>query len=174
MRILVYIYVLAAFALSFSSLFTESYPALFWIDILAPEPGDKYPIAITGLLTALCLLLPMVIVMYVLKVIRNRKNAPVVDESYFNKSGIHFSRIKQMQNRLVSSPVFIDGIQQGRIDSGKKLFIELAPGTYEVEVGGKRERSEKLIVQVETNKHAQVEIEIVPNGLRSKHVISNI
>ncbi|MNJ83209.1 hypothetical protein D3C87_06240 [compost metagenome] len=174
MRILVYIYVLAAFALSFGSLFTESYPALFWIDILAPEPGDKYPIAITGLLTALCLLLPMVIVMYVLKVIRNRKIAPVVDESYFNKSGIHFSRIKQMQNRLVSSPVFIDGIQQGRIDSGKKLFIELAPGTYEVEVGGKRERSEKLIVQVEANKHAQVEIEIVPNGLRSKHVISNI
>lgn len=177
MRILVYIYVLAAFVLSFGSLFTESYPARFWIDILAPEPGDKYPIAITGLLTALCLLLPMVIVMFILKVIRNRKSAPAIDaidESYFNKSGIHFSRIKQMQNRLVSSPVFIDGIQQGRIDSGKKLFIALAPGTYEVEVGGKRERSEKLIVQVEANKHAQVEIEIVPNGLKSKHVISTI
>jgi hypothetical protein len=108
---------------------------------------------------------------------RNRKCAAtdtVLDDDYFNKSGIHFTRLKQMQNRLISSPIFIDGEQKGKIDSGKKLFIAMDPGTYEVEVGSKREKSDKLIVQVQANTHSQVAIQLVPNGLKSKHVIETI
>jgi hypothetical protein len=159
---------------SFGSLIVESYPALFWIELLAPKPGDKYPIAITGLLTLLSLLLPLVLLMFILKLIRNRKGDEtnhVLDSDYFNKSGIHFIRIKQIQNRLISSPIFINGEQKGNIDSGKKVFVALDPGTYEVELGSKRERSDTLIVQVQANSHTQVEIRIIPNGLRSKHVI---
>lgn len=177
MRIFIYIYLLAAVVLSIGSLIMETYPALFFINLIAPNPGDKYPIAITGLVTLLALLLPLLLVMFILKLIRNRKNAEtdyLIDTDYFNKSGIHFTRIKQMQNRLIASPIFINGEQQGKIDSGKKCFVELQPGTYEVEVGAKREKSEKLIVQVQANQHAQVEIQIVPDGLRSKHVIEVI
>ena len=79
-----------------------------------------------------------------------------------------------MQSRLIVSPIFINGNQHGKIDSGKTVFIALNPGTYEVEIGGKREKSDLLIVQVEPNKHAQVEIHIIPNGIRSKYVASNI
>lgn len=177
MRVLIYIYILAAAVLSFASLVMESYPALFFINLFAPEPGDKYPLAITGLITFLTLLLPLLLFLFVLKVIRNRKKSEtgyLIDNDYFNKSGIHFHRIKQMQNRLIASPVFINGEECGRIDSGKKLFLELQPGTYEVEVGKKSERSDKLIVQVHPNQHVQVEIQIVPNGLRSKHVVEVI
>lgn len=174
MRVFIYIYIFAALIGSFGSLFMELYPALFWIELFAPEPGDKYPIAITGLLTFLCLLLPLLIFMFILKLIRNRKNVEnesVLDGDYFNKSGIHFMRIKQAQNRLIASPIFINSEQKGKIDSGKKLFVALHPGTYEVEIGAKREKSDKLIVQVQANAHSQVEIQVVPNGLRLKYVI---
>lgn len=177
MRILIYIYVFAAAILSFGSLIMETYPALFFINLVAPEPGDKYPAAIIGLLTLLVMLLPLLLVLFILKVIRNRKKSEtgyLIDDDYFNKSGIHFMRQKQMQNRLIASPVFINGEERGKIDSGKKLFLELQPGTYEVEVGKKSERSDKLIVQVQPNQHTQVEIRIVPNGLRSKHVMEVI
>lgn len=177
MRILIYIYLLAALVLSFGSLFMETYPALFFIELFAPEPGDKYPVGITGLVTLLVLLLPMLLLLFILKVIRNRKTSGtgyLIDDDYFNKSGIHFMRQKQMQNRLIASPIFINGEERGRIDSGKTTFIELQPGTYEAEVGRKSERSDKLIVQVQPNQHAQVEISIVPNGLRSKHVVEVI
>lgn len=174
MRILIYIYVFAAAILSFGSLIMEAYPALFFINLFAPGPGDKYPVAITGLVTLLTLLLPLLLILFVLKVLRNRKTAEtghLIDDDYFNKSGIHFSRIKQAQNRLIASPIFINGEQKGKIDSGKKLFLALDPGTYEIEVGAKREKSDQLIVQVQTNTHLQVEIQLVPNGLKSKHVI---
>ena len=177
MRILIYIYIFAALILSFGSLFMETYPALFFINLFAPDPGDKYPLAITGLLTFLALLLPLLLLLFILKVLRNRKSTEtgyLIDNDYFNKSGIHFMRQKQMQNRLIASPIFINGKQQGKIDSGKKLFIELQPGTYEVEVGRKGETSDKLIVQVQANQHTQVEIQLVPNGLRSKHVIETV
>lgn len=174
MRIFTYIYIFAAIILAFWSVIMETYPALFFINLFAPEPGDKYPIAITGLVTLLALLLPLLLLLFILKVIRNRKTSAtgyLIDDDYFNKSGIHFHRIKQMQNRLIASPVYINGEERGRIDSGKKLFLELEPGTYEVEAGKKSERSGKTIVQVQANLHAQVEIQIVPNGLRSKHVV---
>ena len=174
MRIFTYIYIFAAVILSFWSVVMETYPALFFINLFAPEPGDKYPLAITGLLTLLILLLPLALLLLILKLIRNRKTSEtgyLIDDDYFNKSGIHFMRIKQMQNRLIASPIYVDGEESGRIDSGKKMFLELQPGTYEVEVGKKSERSDKTIVQVQSNQHAQVEISIVPNGLRSKHVL---
>lgn len=176
-RILIYIYMFAAVILSVGSLFMESYPTRFWINIFAPEPGDKYPVGITVLVTLLSLLLPLLLFMFILKLIRNRKASvtdSVIDGDYFNKSGIHFSRIKQVQSRLIASPIFINGEQKARIDSGKKAFIALDPGTYEVEIGRKGEKSDLLIVQVEANKHAQVEIEIIPKGIRSKYVASNI
>lgn len=174
MRILIYIYLAFALVLSFGSLFMETYPALFFINLFAPNPGDKYPVGITGMITLLVLLLPMVVLMFVLKVIRNRKSSEtnyLIDDDYFNKSGIHFMRRKQMQNRLIASPILINGEERGRVDSGKKLFMELQPGTYEVVVGRKGERSDVLIVEVQSNQHTQVDIQIVPNGLRSKHVV---
>ncbi|MGV3610967.1 MAG: hypothetical protein ACO1N0_08465 [Fluviicola sp.] len=177
MRILIYIYIFAAVIGSFASLIMETYPALFFIELFAPNPGDKYPVAITGMVTLLVMLLPLLLVLFILKVIRNRKKSEtgyLIDDDYFNKSGIHFQRTKQLQNRLIASPIFINGEERGRIDSGKKLFIELQPGTYEVEVGKKSERSDKTIVQVQANVHAQVEISIIPNGLRSKHVVELI
>lgn len=79
-----------------------------------------------------------------------------------------------MQSRLIASPIFINGEQRGKIDSGKTVFIPINPGTYEVEAGRKGEKSDKLIVQVEANKHAQVEIHIIPNGLKSKYVVELI
>ena len=170
MRILIYIYILAAAALSFWSVITEAYPARFFIDIMAPEPGDKYSVTITGLLTLLTLLLPLALLLFIVKLTRNR-NEPAMSEGYFTKDGIYFMRIKQAQNRLIASPIFINGEVRGRIDSGKNLFIELAPGTYEVTVGGKSEKSEPLTVSVTSGSHTHVEISIVPNGLRSKYVV---
>lgn len=170
MRILIYIYIFAAVALSIWSVITESYPARFFIELLAPEPGDKYPVTITGLLTLISLLLPMIILMAILRLLRNR-NEPVDGGGHFDKDGIYFMRLKQAQNRLIASPIFINGEERGRIDSGKNLFIELSPGTYEVQVGRKSEKSDQLIAQVELNKRTHVEISIVPNGLRSKYVV---
>nr|WP_294860084.1 hypothetical protein [uncultured Fluviicola sp.] len=176
MRVLIYVYIFAALILSIGSLFLESYPTRFWIELIAPNPGDKYPISIVGLLSFLSLLLPLLLLMFILKLIRNRKNpatssSSLLDTDHFNKSGIHFMRQKQMQNRLIASAIFINGEQKGKIDSGKTAFIALDPGTYEVEIGAKQDKSDKLIVQVEPNKHTQLEIRIIPNGLRPKHVI---
>jgi hypothetical protein len=176
-RILIYIYIFAALILSIGSLFMESYPTRFWIDLIAPNPGDKYPVSIVGLLSLLSLLLPLLVGMFILKLIRNRKSQTansLIDTDHFNKSGIHFMRQKQIQNRLIASPIFINGEQRGKIDSGKTAFIPMDPGTYEVEIGRKGEKSDQLIVQVEANKHAQVEIQLVPNGLRTKYVLEAI
>ena len=177
MRIFTYIYIFAAMILALWSVIMETYPALLFIELFAPNPGDKYPLTITGLVTILVLLLHLILVLFIQKIIRNRRTSEtgyLIDNDHFNKSGIHFMRQKQMQNRLIASPIFINGEQRSRIDSGKTAFIELQPGTYEVEVGTKGERSDKLIVQVQANVHAQVEIQIVPNGLRSKHVVEVI
>lgn len=173
MRILIYIYIFVAVILSFGSLIMETHPALFFIELFAPNPGDKYPVAITGLVTLLSLLLPLVLLMFVLKLIRNRKSGEtnsLIDEESFNKSGMHFSRIKQMENRLIASPIFINGEQKGKIDSGKTAFISLDPGSYEVVVGRGGERSDVLIVQVEPNVHTQLAIKVIQKGLRPKYV----
>jgi hypothetical protein len=176
-RILIYIYIFAALIISVGSLFKESYPSLFWIELFAPHPGDKYPVSLVWLISFMSLLLPLLLLMFILKLIRNRKSSgadSLIDTDNSNKSGIHFSRIKQMENRLISSPIFINSEQKGRIDSGKTAFVALDPGTYEVTIGGGSQRSELLVVQVEPSKHAQVEIQVISNRIRPKYVARNV
>lgn len=173
LRIFTFVYIFAALGLTLWSVIAESYPALFFINIFAQKPGEKYPASLVVILTLLALLLPMVLVLFVAKLIRNREPSHV-DDHYFTKSGIRFFRLKQMQHRLISTPIYIDGELRGRVDSGKNAFIELAPGSYNVHVGKHRESSEKLLVQVEEHPHAQVEIELEENGLRSKYVITRL
>jgi len=55
-----------------------------------------------------------------------------------------------------------------------RFLFNSDPGTYEVEIGRTGEKSDLLIVQVQTNTYAQVEISIVSNGLRSKYVTETI
>jgi hypothetical protein len=126
---LIWVIVSAVFAALATILNLE--PATTFIDVFASRDGS-YFIAIPFGLTWIICLVPLIFVMLINNLIQNRKNKIPVDLT--GKTGIIIQREKELQNAALQYGILINGKVEKKVGMGRKVFIELIPGTYTVQI----------------------------------------
>jgi len=169
MRSIAPIYAIAALVASVLSLIFETYPALFFINLMAPDPGDRYNVVLVAGLTFLVLILPLILILLIQKQWRKaRAKNTTVDA---NRTGAYLLRRKHLSGALVAAPVLINGKEAGVIDSGSRLFFDLPAGLVEVQVGTGKMRSEKLQLQVKEGEQFNLEARIEQAATKPKYAL---
>src|SRR5690348_10200333 len=114
-KIIILIYAIGTAAVSLITSITQDQPALFFINLFAPDEGDTYNIKLVWLLTWLCLLAPGILILLVMKMFRKEGPAAHLPGT----TGVLVSRTKQLQSAFVGIPIFINGAKAGVVYSGK-------------------------------------------------------
>ena len=166
-KVLTLIYVLATLAFSIYAVFAEIQPALFWMNLFAPNIGDTYPVFAVGGLTFLTFLLPLVLLLILDRIIRKKKDAvkPV------DGPGIWIMRKRQLQSALVEIPIYINDVKMGGIDSGTIKFFEAPLGRNTVIAGKGMTASEKVEFNCSGTEQPYFKLEITQSGLVAKNVL---
>ncbi|MFL5764661.1 MAG: hypothetical protein ACJ77K_12020 [Bacteroidia bacterium] len=167
-KIITLIYVIAALAWSFYAITAELQPALFWIDLFAPEQGDTYPVTLVFLLTFLMFLFPLILLMIISRRIRKKQDSKQAADG----PGIWITRKKQLQSALVAVPVYINGVKAGTIDSGTIKFFPAPEGSNTISIGKGMSASEKQEFTCSAAEQPYFTLEIVQSGLIVKYVLS--
>ncbi len=174
MNIINIIYIVLAFIIAAYSTFQQSEPALFWIDLFAPEAGDTYSVKIVFLLTVLTLLLPLMVVMSISFLFSRIKDAAQTKNIDPSETGIWLSRKKQFQSFMMPIPVFINDIEVGKINSGSTKFFKTPIGSTQLKVGKGKAESEKLDFNLTFGKQVKTELEVIPSGLKVLFILKEV
>ena len=169
-KIITLIYVIAAAAVAVVTTILEMQPALLFIDIMAPEPGDSYSLTLALLLTFLVLILPMLLVltvMYFIRQLGNQSNNIPLDAT-----GVLVLRKRQLQSAMVGIPIFVNNAKSGVVDGGKMKFIDLRAGTFQIQAGEGKQASETLQITLAPGDQVRLQLEIKAVGLGLKYVLS--
>lgn len=169
MRIFAIIYTIAMTIIAMVSTFSQSYPALYLIDLFAPNEGDTYSVKLVMLLTMLVLLIPLGIILFIFKMIRKSKDSKIVVDSW--RTGIYIVRKTQMQSLLLPVKVIINGVKAGEADSGLKKFFDTPPGIVKLSVGSGKTGSEILEFTIKAGEQLTVDAEVVTQGRNAKQVL---
>lgn len=129
--LLVICYVLFIAIVPIYSTITQTQPALFLIEIFAPNPGDKFSVTLVVLLLILIFLIPMVIVLLIARLIRLRKVETIDPKA----TGILVIRPKVLKNALLGVPIYINGKKAGMVDNGRSKFFEIPTGEFTLRAG---------------------------------------
>lgn len=170
MRLVAPIYAIAALVIAALSLVFETYPALFFIDLMAPNPGDRYSVTLALALTFLVLILPLALILLVQKQRRKAQAQNTVVDA--GRTGAYLLRRKHLSGALVAAPVMINGKEAGLIDSGSRLFFDLPVGMVEVQVGKGAMRSEVIQLQVKEGEQFNLEARIAQGAFKAKYVLA--
>jgi hypothetical protein len=169
-RIIILIYVIGAAAWSLVTSITQSQPALFWINLFAPDAGDTYNVKLVWLLTMLMLLLPGILILLVMKMFRKGG----IDTHLPGTTGILITRKKQLQSAFVGIPIFINGAKAGVVDSGKTAFFPVPSGNDTVQAGSGKPASEQIEFQLSEGKCISFVLEIGQAGLNVSYILKRI
>jgi len=169
-RIIVIIYVIVTAIIALTSTIFEIQPALFIINIFAPNEGDKYYIKVVMLLTWLILLLPLLIYFVITKLTRIKSDQKIDP----NRTGIIVTRKKSFQSALVGIPIFVNDNKARVVDNGKTKFFETPSGMHTVQAGNGKQASEKIQTNILERKQLSFEMEIKQAGLYLKYVLKQV
>lgn len=169
-KTLTLIYTFSVIAYSIFAVIAELQPALFWMEIFAPNIGDSYPIVVLGGLTMLTFLLPMVVLLLAIRWIQNKNEKPQMVDG----PGIWIIRKRQLQSALIEIPIYINDKKIGAIDMGKIKFFEANAGRNIVNVGKGMLASEKIEFTCSATEQPYFKLEIVQSGLITKYTLSPI
>ncbi len=123
-RKLLFTYLILAALFTFYATIQEIQPALFFIDIMAPNSGDTYSVTLTLLLTFLLFLAPIVLIQLVMKTLRKKPDKVVGP----NRTGVFVTRQKRLQSALLGIPVFINSKKVGIVENGETAFFDVPSG----------------------------------------------
>ena len=139
-KALTLIYGLVTLTFSIYAVYAELQPALFFMNLFAPNIGDTYPVFAVGGLTFITFLLPLIVILILNRIIRKKKDAtkPV------DGPGIWIMRKRQLQSALVEIPIYINDVKIGGIDSGTIKFFESPLGKNTVIAGKGMTASERV------------------------------
>ena len=98
----------------------ETQPALFFIELMAPNPGDSYSIMLVLFPTWFLLMLPLLSFLFLKKTLRKDSQEAVGAE----RTGVFVTRQKSIQSALIGLPVYINGEKLGVVDNGKTIFFD--------------------------------------------------
>lgn len=157
-----YVFVSAVIAIATTLL--EMQPALFFIEFLAPNPGDSYNLVFVLLMTFLVFLLPLLVVLLGMRLVRNAPSEIIATD----RTGVFVMRQKALASALVGIPVYIDDKKMGVVDNGKTLFFELSAGMYTLQAGTGKQASEKLELTLSENEQINIDLRINQDKLFPK------
>lgn len=131
MRVIALIWVIVA--LIFSVLATVFYlePASTIIDVSSSSDGSFYVILPVGITFLICVA-PLLLVFLIFNFIQGQKNK--VPSDLTGKTGIIIQRERELQNAAIPYSIYLDGEKMKKVGMGKKVFIELGPGKYQVQI----------------------------------------
>lgn len=138
-KALTIIYIIISALLAIFTTVLEIQPSLFFINLSAPNPGDKYDVILVLLITWLIFLSPLVVVMLFNKIFRNKSED---DIDILDRTGVYVTREKSFQSALVGIPVYINSKKVGVVDNGKTKFFEIQPGKFSIRIGKGKQASE--------------------------------
>ncbi len=169
-RIIILIYVIITATIAIFCTILEIQPALFIINIFAPNVGDSYSINIVVLLLWFILLSPLLIFLTISKLIRKKEDKNISPE----RTGIFITRKKAFQSAMVGIPIYINGKKAGIIDNGKTKFFDAPIGTCSVHVGVGKQASEKVQVIITEKQQLQFELKIKQSVFTVKIILNQI
>ncbi len=169
-KILTLIYVIGTAAVAVVTSIAQIQPALFLIDLMAPNEGDKFSMKLVVLLTWLILLTPYIIVVSILFFMRRAADKKIVIAP--NQTGIWIYRKRQLQSALVGVPIYINGNKIGVVDNGSAKFFELNKGSFSIYAGEGKGASEQKELMINAGKQLKMDLELVPKGLTVQHVLT--
>ena len=143
-RPLILIYVIVTATIALCTTVLEIQPALFFIDLMAPNPGDRYSVPLVMLIICLTLLLPLMVLMLITKAIRMKSTENIGSD----RTGIFVTRQKSFQSALVGIPIYLNSKKVGIVDNGKTKFFDVPLGDFTVQAGKGKQASEKLQAKV--------------------------
>jgi hypothetical protein len=163
-RNIVLIYVIATAAIAVFTTIQEIQPAIFLIDFLAPQPGDKYSLTFVFLVTWLILLLPLLIILLVQKVMRKKSTEVIGSE----RTGVFVTRQKALQSAVIGIPIYIDSKKVGVVDKGKTKFFDVPIGSFPIQAGKGKQATEKLDAKVMMKDQLNFVFQMRSDGLTVK------
>jgi len=169
-QVFINIYVLISAIVAISTAFFEIQPALFFINFLAPNPGDKYSLAFVLIVTCFLLLIPLLVFLLVIRLLRNTSTEIIETD----RKGFFVTRQKSFTSALVGIPVYINSKKIGIIDNGKTIFFDSPIGTSTIQAGKGKMASEKMEVKILENDQIKFELYINKDGLFPKIELSLI
>jgi hypothetical protein len=159
-----YLYTGLIFVAAAYGTFTESQPALLWIDLFAPNPGDTYSIKLVFLLTLLTLLMPLLLLHAIVYGIRKSIDTKTIKNVSSTDTGIWINRKAKFQSFFVDVPLFIDNKKTAMLYSGAKKFLPLSPGSITIRAGKGLVTSQELHFNLQPCQQIKTELETFPKG----------
>jgi hypothetical protein len=164
-RYLSFIYAFAAITISIVSTFNQSQPALFWIDIFAPNAGDTYDIKLVCALTILSLFVPLLAVLIPVRMIRKSRDEKAIKNVDPGQTGIWVNRKTSLQSAFVDIPFYINNTRESMIYSGANMFFPQTPGLARIKAGKGKRASQELTFDLKKGQQVRTELKVVPDGL---------
>ena len=157
-------YVLVSAVITISTTVLEVQPALFFIDFLAPNPGDTYNLVFVLLMSFLIFLIPLLVFLIVMRLFRSAPSEMI----QIGITGLLVTRQKSFTSAFVGIPVYIDDKKMGVIDNGKTMFFDISAGTYTIQAGKGKQASEKIEVKILGKEQLKFDVHINKDGLFPK------
>jgi hypothetical protein len=164
-RNLSYLYIGAAFVIGAVSTYKQIQPALFWIDLFAPNEGDTYSIKVVAGLTILTLMAPLVLIMILVHLIRKSIEAKAIKNVDPGQTGIWVNRKTSFQSAFVDIPFYINNTRESMIYNGASKFFPQTPGLARVRAGNGKRASQELTLDLKKGQQVKTELEVVVDGL---------
>lgn len=157
---------------SMYSMTMEVQPALFWIDLFAPNVGDTYSVEIVFVLTMLTLLLPVIVVMAIIFSLQNRSSNKIPVSPY--ETGIWINRKKQLQSAIIPISIFINNEKVGSVNMGQTLFFSTTSNRISVHAGTGGEQSSPFPYEMKKGEQLRLELEVLKEGFGSRYSIKEV
>jgi hypothetical protein len=167
-RNLSYLYIGAAFLIGAVSTYKQIQPALFWIDIFAPNAGDTYSIKIVAGLTILTLLLPLLLIMMLVHLIRKSIDTKAIKNVDPGQTGIWVNRKASFQSAFVDIPFYINNTRISMIYNGANKFFPQTPGPARISAGKGKRASGEITFDLKKGQQVRTELEVVVDGLLTR------
>jgi hypothetical protein len=161
---LIDIYILISCIVAISTALLQIQPALFFIEFLAPNPGDKYNLVFVIIVTCMLFIIPFLVLLSVLKLLRNT-SAEVIQT---DRTGVFVNRKKSFTGAIVGIPICINSKKVGIVDNGKTIFFDIPIGTFTIQAGIGKQASEKLEEKIMEKDQLQFELYLNKEGLFPK------
>lgn len=125
-------------------------PAATIIELTTLPDGSFFLMMPLGI-TFILMVLPLFLVMFINNFIQNKKNAMPADLT--GKTGVVIKRERELPNGALMFGVFVNEVQKVKVGMGKKVFIELPPGDYRIQIRlSHKMYSAEQLIQLEQGK----------------------
>jgi hypothetical protein len=131
MKKLALVWIILATILAATTTILQIEPAATFIRLFADSRGS-FPLIVPLGAIFIIAVLPLFPIMFINNLIQNKKNKMPADLT--GKTGIVVHRDKELANAALMYKVMVDGAEKSKVGMGKRVFIELPAGNYQLQI----------------------------------------